>query len=1375
MKKTNRALALAVLIALLVTSLVTLVACGAAKDALEGYQLPVTSVKDDFVLPRVIGENTKVKWKSDNDAIEIVKRRGEDYLAKVTLGDTTQKVTLSVSATGAGSKDFTVNVQALNAMLMANEYVFPQEGLEVSQAFDLEQTFENRGKTATITWSVDEKYKDVISVSADNAKCLVDVPAETTRVEINGTFSYNNAEATKPFTFYVSQPKSPREEINHWYNNSSYTINVSGYVTGIATPYDSSYSNATFYMVSDDMVAGYYLYRAKSNSAADGDALKVGAHVTVTGVLSTDYNGLMEGAAGSVFTVDTDIPAKTPEQLLYALDNDVTSGAPALKWHTGALVSLTNWKIKSIEAASTSKAGTLLTLEKDSAVITVGYNNYMEGFYASADGKPSAELTAIKTKVGTFSVGDTISVTGILSYYSPDFQILPRSEADIVAGTADANATAGSKVKAAITAVNDALKAAGIVDSKGATAFITSKIENKDLPTNVDGVAISYEETFDGSATVIANGKISVTPQDKLQNTTVEVTYTVGGYTTWTYFKVRSQSLDDAGKVAYVKQHLGDEITTSYLKAGEQDLPKADKFSFEGLTITWSIKEASATYATIAASKLTVKLPEEASKFTLVATIKVGSVTDTLEIEITVAAAPQTEIEYVAIDAPVAGTYQLALYQGTLDKWLFATGGISTNSNGDFGETTDDISEAAEFTLAQVTGGWTIKVKGKFLELDSNHRWSLVDASTKAWVWNTDAKVFTFDVSGTVYYLGTYNSFDTISASELTRITGANASAVGKTQFPAYFGHGVLRTKGQIVANEEAKVGDFYLGLYQANLNKWLYATGAIVTNTSGNFGGTTEKPAEAALFTIAGTATDGYTIKVGGKFLELDSDHKFALVDASTQTWKWNAEAKVFTFVVSDVTYYLGTYNSFNTISASEITRITGEKASDVGVSQFPAYFGTIYGYDRAADHQHDWEYTWVDGTRTHTKRCKVAGCPYGTAETEACAIEDNVCDICKHTYPAEAPAHITNKSVADLATTPPADSATVIYEVVGIWHPTGAASDKYGNGYLYDPSTGKRIQIYGMADSEAAFAYESGAYKFTNPQKFQDVKSNFNAGDEIKLGVAYDVSHSNYYSYFIQRTDTSSSFHAYTASVTCNPAEGQGTATLDKTDNLSYDEEVTVTASPASGYKVKSVTANGTELSATSVNVYKFKALPGNNAVVVTFEADDGNRTISLDFTAKNGPVWEAAQGVANTTDAKTVVMPDKNGGPAVTLAFLNCKKGSDPTDQAKEYAYFFMCSGTSPNNAYVANTVAIPGKIVSLTVTTTSSSSASTNWYVTFSTTAKNEVVSTGEPKTSLQGEYTVNAEAGTAYSFFNVTTTSKNGQLTGIDIVYIPNAE
>jgi hypothetical protein len=49
-----------------------------------------------------------------------------------------------------------------------------------------------------------------------------------------------------------------------------------------------------------------------------------------------------------------------------------------------------------------------------------------------------------------------------------------------------------------------------------------------------------------------------------------------------------------------------------------------------------------------------------------------------------------------------------------------------------------------------------------------------------------------------------------------------------------------------------------------------------------------------------------------------------------------------VFTAEVAGAPRYLGTYGTYNTISASDIKYIAGENVAKIGVSQFPAGFGT-------------------------------------------------------------------------------------------------------------------------------------------------------------------------------------------------------------------------------------------------------------------------------------------------------------------------------------------------------------------------------------------------------------------------------------------------
>ena len=68
-----------------------------------------------------------------------------------------------------------------------------------------------------------------------------------------------------------------------------------------------------------------------------------------------------------------------------------------------------------------------------------------------------------------------------------------------------------------------------------------------------------------------------------------------------------------------------------------------------------------------------------------------------------------------------------------------------------------------------------------------------------------------------------------------------------------------------------------------------------------------------------------GYNIKVGEKYMntELNSKNKvvFNFEDTATTVYSWNAEYKTFTYTLSDEVYYLGTYNTFATLSGSKMS----------------------------------------------------------------------------------------------------------------------------------------------------------------------------------------------------------------------------------------------------------------------------------------------------------------------------------------------------------------------------------------------------------------------------------------------------------------------
>ena len=143
---------------------------------------------------------------------------------------------------------------------------------------------------------------------------------------------------------------------------------------------------------------------------------------------------------------------------------------------------------------------------------------------------------------------------------------------------------------------------------------------------------------------------------------------------------------------------------------------------------------------------------------------------------------------------------------------------------------------------------------------------------------------------------------------------------------------------------------EFTLSLVQGNLEgKTLYFSGA----KDGNFLATSEN-AEDAVSLFSEKTDNGYVMYF------MDGETKNYVVIHEWQTgkngveitttepttfFKWNADANTWTVWLEgcDNEYYLGTYSTYNTISSSKINFITGDKAADVGVSQFVATWNPV------------------------------------------------------------------------------------------------------------------------------------------------------------------------------------------------------------------------------------------------------------------------------------------------------------------------------------------------------------------------------------------------------------------------------------------------
>ena len=116
--------------------------------------------------------------------------------------------------------------------------------------------------------------------------------------------------------------------------------------------------------------------------------------------------------------------------------------------------------------------------------------------------------------------------------------------------------------------------------------------------------------------------------------------------------------------------------------------------------------------------------------------------------------------------------------------------------NGWYLDLSDDASKAVDVQMESVDGGYRLffMQEGKKTYIDIVPRENdatkvnviLTETPSAVFTYDKALKTFTTNVVEKTWYLGTYGTYTTISASETWRITGDNASALDTTQFVAH-------------------------------------------------------------------------------------------------------------------------------------------------------------------------------------------------------------------------------------------------------------------------------------------------------------------------------------------------------------------------------------------------------------------------------------------------------------------------------------------------------------------------------------------------------------------------------------------------------------
>lgn len=778
------------IIALLVVVMVlccclTLAACNKT-NVLDSYifEMDGTTVSEDFTLPATIG-GENASWKSDNTAIQ-TEKRDSDWLAKVTLPESGDvNVTLTVIV-GKNSKNYTVRVKSLDVYDFMNNYVFPKNKATIVDNFDLETSCTYKGKTATIAWSVEPEYELYIKVIENGTKLEVTPQSAQTQVQIKGTFTYAGVSASQSYRMTVYKTLEGLELVNYWYTNTGVSIDMSGYVVAIATPYSEQYGNITFYMVNDDFTAGYYVYRVKA-TAAVAPKIVPGAHVTVTGTTNTNYNGLIETNAGGTVTVDEDKAAINVNEKVYAIDEEILGNLPSTVYHESRLVSLSNWKVKSVCAEADKKVGdnfTLMTLTKGGVDVEIRISKYMEGAYATKKGDTTFD--ALWKLTDTYPVGTLVNVKGILSNYKNVWQIIPMAATDMAksdkaADPDDKRDYAGMKVAAAIEAVKAELVKAKLNDKNGKTVRVQSNSEFT-LPATVEGVSVVYTVEGKSNAVTIKDNKLTVKPGNP-ETTTIRATYKVGEFEAVQFFFVESLIPTAASMLDDFTAALPEKIREV------TDLPTTPA----GATVEWKVVSGDTSIA-IKGGQLIPTLKEKDVATIINATLTYNNVTRSKDFVVIVKAGKDA----VAVSAPFeeGKAYVLALVQKNLSKTLYAI----NKMDGNYLSTTDDPESAAEIFVEIVKdAGYRLYFKGakdakNYISYKTETKddktsvyITLVSKEAAVWKWDEKNKAFATDVKigdkTDTYYFGTYNTFETISMSLLSYAKSSFPAFLGKIEF----------------------------------------------------------------------------------------------------------------------------------------------------------------------------------------------------------------------------------------------------------------------------------------------------------------------------------------------------------------------------------------------------------------------------------------------------------------------------------------------------------------------------------------------------------------------------------------------------------------
>ena len=803
------------------------------------------------------------------------------------------------------------------------------------------------GTKYPIEWTVEVKTEgqseSVKVVKNEDGTVTVDVD-EKAAVEISYdlTATISNAKGkTITVTFHHTVPQFKELTYAEYYaTEAGKTVVVKGVITAIISKERGNTVNG-FYMQDQD--GGYYVYGMVSGQTPESLGLKVGMTVRAAGEKDI-YNGTHEIKDAGVEILDETITAVTPADYTEIFTKAAKLSDEALTAKQSTVVTLKGVTVKENGGSD----GSYYYFE------LAGKKSYVR-ISSSACPLTKDEITAFKAGFES-SFGKVGNVTGIISLYDGSFYLTPisgtpftdlqlpvLSDADAVAfekgaltfmsligydGSYDLAFQGSAYTDVAISwALDKEYAGVSIADNKLVVELQEEAQTIKLVATIKRGEATDtkeFEVAIDAATTQEYLAKMVDAPAAGTYKIAMDTTAAGGTVlyfdgtlnnrgalvTTEKYEKAADVVVEAVeGKEGVYTLKVGDKYLVGYLN-GDYNNIKLDttagewKWNDEIKSFTCTFVDKNGTETTFYFGTYVNKSGQVGNTMSLSAISYVtgenASKVGVSQFVGHIATLVEADYKAVAIDAPAAGTYKIAMdttaaggtvlyFDGTLNK----KGALVT---------TEKYEKAADVVVEAVEGKegvYTLKVGDKYLVgyLNGDYNNIKLDTTAGEWKWNDEIKSFTctfVDKNGTetTFYFGTYVNKsgqvgNTMSLSAISYVTGENASKVGVSQFVGYVGNRDFVSETPVEKTDEEKLAEIKVpGTVEKDFDLDENATWTVKSGEGIAISGTKatvtrgEEDSTVVITATIGEATKDFTIVVKAKTkIYVDADNKITLI----------------------------------------------------------------------------------------------------------------------------------------------------------------------------------------------------------------------------------------------------------------------------------------------------------------------------------------------------------------------------------------------------------------------------------------------------------------------------------------------------------------